>query len=207
MGKLIDLTGKKFGRLRVVNRADDYISPKGYVAVNWLCKCDCGNTPIVRGCNLKSGLTKSCGCEKVDHPTQLKHGGKGTRLYKIWKSMRTRCNNPNDKNYRYYGGRGISICREWNDFKAFKDWAMTNGYGDNLTIDRINNNGNYCPENCRWADSTTQANNTRRNHFIEYNGERHTLSEWSRITGISYQKIKDRINKCGWDIKKALTTQ
>lgn len=207
MGKFIDLTDKRFGKLKVVCRADDYISPKGYVAVNWLCECECGNTTVVRGCNLKSGATTSCGCERVVNPNRLKHGGTDTRLHKIWMSMRRRCHNKNDKSYRDYGGRGITICEEWNDFEKFRDWAIQNGYEDCLTIDRVNNDGNYCPDNCRWADSVTQANNTRHNHCIDYNGEIHTLAEWARITGISYHKLKDRINKCGWGIEKALTTR
>lgn len=207
MGKFKDLSGQKFGKLEVISRADDYVSPKGYVAVNWLCNCECGNTTIVRGCNLKSGASTSCGCERIENPNRRTHGGKHTRLYKIWKSMRTRCNNPNDANYVYYGGRGISICEDWSNFVNFRKWANENGYTDSLTIDRIDYDGNYCPDNCRWTDATTQANNSRHNHMLEYNGETHTLAEWARITGISYHKLKDRINKCGWDVERALTTQ
>lgn len=206
MGKFIDLTGREFGKLKVINRTDDYVSPKGYSAVNWLCICQCGKSTIVRGCNLKSGATTSCGCERVDNPSRRRHGGKHTRLYKIWKSMRTRCNNPNDANYVNYGARGVSICDDWNNYENFRD-SNANGYRDDLTIDRVDYNGNYCPENCRWADAMTQANNSRHNHIIEYNGETHTIAEWSRITGISYHKLKDRINKCGWDAHRALTTQ
>lgn len=207
MGKYIDLTGRQFGKLKVIARGEDYVSPKGYVAVNWVCQCQCGNTTVVRGCNLKSGATTSCGCERILHPNRITHGGTKTRLYKIWKSMRIRCNDQNDSSYVHYGGRGISICEEWNDFEAFREWAYSHGYTDNLSIDRIDNNGNYCPENCRWADWITQANNKRHNHFLEYNGEKHTLAEWSRITGIGYHKLKDRINKCGWSVEKSLTTQ
>lgn len=207
MGKFKDLTGENFGKLTVIGRADDYISPKGYVAVNWLCKCSCGNTTIVRGCNLKSGSTTSCGCERVLNPNRKSHGGKNTRLYRIWKSMRSRCNNKNENSYKDYGGRGVSICDEWNKFEAFRSWSLEHGYNDELSIDRIDCDGNYCPENCRWANAVTQANNTRRNHLLTHNGETRTMAEWSRKTGISYQKIKCRINKCGWDVDRALTTQ
>lgn len=101
---------------------------------------------------------------------------------------------------------GITICDEWNDFAVFRDWAYSHGYDDELTIDRIDYNGNYEPDNCRWADAVTQANNTRSNHIIEYNGESHTMAEWSRIMNIPYHRLKDRINKCGWDVERALTT-
>lgn len=115
MGKFVDLTNREFGRLKVISRAEDYISPKGYSAVNWLCLCRCGKTTVVRGCNLKSGATTSCGCKRVDNPNHKRHGGTNTRLYKIWCSMRTRCNNVNDSNYADYGARGISICDDWGD--------------------------------------------------------------------------------------------
>lgn len=207
MGKFIDLSGKKFGRLTVIERGKDYVSPKGYVAVNWVCECDCGNIVEVRGCNLKSGASTSCGCNRVDFPNRLRHGGTHTRLHKIWMSMRNRCYNKNEKAYIHYGGRGILVCAEWSDFACFREWALANGYSDNLTLDRINNDGCYCPDNCRWVDMTVQANNKRNNHYLEYNGATHTLAEWSAITGISYHKLKDRINKCHWSAEKALTTQ
>lgn len=207
MGVFKDLTGRRFGKLTVIKRESDYVSPKGYVAVNWLCKCDCGNLTIIRGCNFKSGASQSCGCEKTVHPNRLCHGYKGTRIYEIWKGMRSRCNNPNNKSYQWYGGRGIMVCNDWNEFLKFKEWALNNGYDESLTIDRIDCNGDYEPSNCRWSDKIIQANNTRNNHLIEYNGETHTMAEWSQLTGIPYHRLKDRINKLGWDVKRALTTQ
>lgn len=137
----------------------------------------------------------------------MKHGLKKTRLYSIWSQMKNRCFNQNAERYSDYGGRGITVCDEWkDDFKAFYDWSMSNGYSDNLTIDRINNDGNYEPSNCRWVDVLTQVNNSRHNHMIEYCGESHSMSEWSRILNIPYYLLRNRINVYGWDIEKAFTT-
>ena len=120
--------------------------------------------------------------------------------------MKQRCYNSNNKDYPDYGERGITICREWkNDFKAFYDWAINNGYAENLEIERIDNNENYEPSNCKWATRKEQNNNTRHNHYIELNGEIHTMKEWAKIIGLSYQTLSSRINKLHWNIEKALT--
>lgn len=134
------------------------------------------------------------------------HGHKNDRLYNIWARMKQRCENPKLYGYKDYGGRGITVCAEWHEFTPFYDWAMTHGYKENLTIDRIDLNGNYEPSNCRWVTMKVQANNKRRNHLITLNGETHTISEWARITGINKSTIRNRIVLYGWNIEKALTT-
>lgn len=203
MSKFQDLTGKKFGKLTVISRAEDYIKPNGHKIIQWDCLCECGNETIVRGEYLKSGHTKSCGCDKsISH--SITHGQTNTRLYKIWISMKERCYNPTRNNYYLYGGRGITICDEWLNFENFYHWSINNGYSNRLTIDRIDNNLGYSPSNCRWATDREQANNKRNNRIIEYNKERYTLEEWSRITGIASNTIRMRIDKYGWGIGKAL---
>lgn len=161
MSKLVDLTGQRFGRLVVKALAD---KGRKNVSAKWECICDCGNTLIVSASSLRTGNTRSCGCLHRDanqsgHNTR--HGDCYTRLYTIWRSMRQRCGNPKNMDYKSYGGRGILVCDEWKDYTAFKRWALSNGYADNLSIDRINVDGNYEPGNCRWADAKTQANNRR----------------------------------------------
>lgn len=136
-----------------------------------------------------------------------RHGMYKTRLYGVWGHMIQRCTNEHDPKYKDYGKRGISVCKEWrNDFLNFYNWAMDNGYADNLTIDRIDVNGNYEPDNCRWATPKVQANNTRRNLKYEYNGEKLTLSQWSEKTGIPYKTLHRRL-KNGWSVEKTLTVK
>lgn len=204
MAKRIDLVGKRFGYLSVIAFSHIYNSHS-----YWLCVCDCGGYAVARGSHLKSGNVTSCGC-RMGHIT---HGESGTRLYAIWNNMRERCRNPKTREYPRYGGRGIKVCDEWmNDFQAFYDWAMANGYDETAprgqcTLDRIDNDGNYRPENCRWATAKVQANNTRRTRFIEFNGERHSVSEWARRLGMNQSTLSMRINKYGWSAEKALNTE
>lgn len=203
MSKFQDLTGKKFGKLTVISRATDYIKPTGHKIIQWDCLCECENKTMVRGEYLKSGHTKSCGCDKsISH--SITHGQTNTRLYKIWISIKERCYNPMRNNYYLYGERGIKVCDEWLNFENFYHWSINNGYSDELTIDRIDNNLGYRSSNCRWVTNREQANNKMNNRIIEYNKERHTLEEWSRITGIASNTIRMRIDKYGWDIGKAL---
>lgn len=202
------MIGLKFGRLLVLERAEDYVASSGRHEVAVLCQCDCGNIKRIRASVLKNGSTKSCGCYKreVTVARTRTHGLTRSRIRKTWCSMIRRCENSTDKSYRNYGGRGIRVCDEWHDLETFVAWAYENGYSDDLTIDRIDSSGDYCPENCRWVDRKTQNNNTRRNHLITFNGETKTMAQWSESTGISYAAIKTRINRCGWTPERALTT-
>ena len=210
MSKLIDITGQKFGYLTVIRRGDNYISPKGTKTTKWVCICDYGKETIVSSYALRNGQVKSCGCHKHDefiiNNPQFKHGYSNTRLYKIWRGMIKRCYQKYDKSYPRYGGRGISICDEWkSDFLNFREWAINNGYDDTLSIDREDTNGNYEPSNCRWATNLTQSNNRRSNCFITYNGESHTIAEWSRITGMSERLIQGR-KALGWSEEEIFET-
>ena len=159
MSKKLNLIGNQFGKLTVIK----YAGTKNNRTA-WLCKCECGNYTTVIGKNLKNGNTKSCGCLHVENARKLftKHGKSHTRVYHIYSNILKRCTNTSNKDYKYYGGRGIAVCDEWKDnFQAFYDWSMSNGYKDNLTIDRINNDGNYEPSNCRWTTMKQQARNKR----------------------------------------------
>ena len=162
---MIDLTGKVFGRLTVLGPAPRPENSKNQYKY-WKCRCTCGKEKVVDGGSLRSGNTKSCGCllKEQARESKTKHGMKGTRLYNIYKGMKQRCYNPNNKDYKDYGARGVKVCDEWNGengFINFSKWAMTHGYSDDLTIDRINVDRGYFPDNCRWADYFTQANNRR----------------------------------------------
>lgn len=203
MGKIIDLTGHKFGRLTVIKF--DCVDKRGTM---WLCKCSCGKEIIVAAGKLRSGHTKSCGCyaKEVAVISNTTHGLRNHRLYRIWNSMKQRCNNPNIHSYKHYGGRNIKVYEEWfNDFQSFYNWSMANGYQDGLTLDRIDVNGNYEPNNCRWTTYKKQNNNRRNNTLITFNGETHTLAEWREIKGLSQSTLFHRIER-GWDIEKMLTT-
>lgn len=198
MGKAIDLTGMRFGRLTVLSRSEDYISPHGQKAAKWKCACDCGNETIVMGKDLRAGKTRSCGCLQPEMVRNklLKHGDgcHRTRLYRIWMAMRARCNNQNVPCYKNYGGRGIKVCDEWNDFAVFRDWALANGYTNDLKIDRKDNDKGYSPNNCRWATQKEQMRNFGGNANYTYQGKTLCLAEWSEITGIGYNALKQRLS-------------
>lgn len=135
----------------------------------------------------------------------FKHGMEGTRIYKIWDCMKQRCKNPNSPNFKDYGGRGITICKEWEDFQNFFLWAKKSGYKNSLSLDRKNNDGPYSPENCKWSTRIEQQRNKRTNHFLTYNGETKTIAEWGEITGVSPATIQHRVSRDGWSIEEALT--
>ena len=276
MGAFKDLTGQRFGKLVVLERAEDYVSPKGHHDTRWHCRCDCGKELDVNTSSLKNGRTTSCGClrdevvknvsvkdlvgQRFGRLTVLylveangkgvtwhckcdcgnekdvssrcllgghtkscgciakegnnyKHGGAKTgdfeRLYRVWERMKERCNNPNFFAYDRYGGRGIKVCEEWLDYNVFRDWALSHGYDKDAehrkcTIDRIDNNKGYSPDNCRWVDQKAQNNNYSRNRVIEYNGEKHNVSEWSTITGIPYYTLMNRIRR-GYTVEELFT--
>lgn len=208
MGKFIDLTDQPFGKLIAKKRIENCVSTKKNQSAMWLCVCDCGNKCKVSSDNLRRGITKSCGCwqKEVARQNMTKHGKHGTRLYRIWKEMKTRCQNPKAQNFNYYGAEGKIVCEEWQEFKPFYDWSMTNGYQENLEIERIDNSLGYSPSNCRWATKTEQANNKRNNHIVEYSGECKTIAEWAKKYKMNYYTLHSRIVDSHWDIEKAITT-
>lgn len=199
--KVKDLTGQRFGRLIVLARAENDRHNKS----QWLCQCDCGNQKTVNGQSLTRGLTMSCGClnreissRKGAQNTQYAHGGHATRLYHVWHGMKSRCLNKSGKDYPRYGGRGITICDEWRgSFVAFRDWALANGYRDDLSIDRKDNDGPYAPWNCQWTTTVQQANNRRCTVEISVNGETLPLADWARKLGVSLGTLYCRYRK-GW---------
>lgn len=180
-----DLTDERFGRLVALHRSIKTPSLNNNIV--WTCICDCGNFTDVRSSDLKSGRTKSCGC--LHKEIISKHNLPRDRLYSIWRDMRQRCNNPKCSLYKNYGGRGISVCTEWDNYENFHAWAMKSGYEENLTIDRIDVNGNYEPSNCRWATKIVQENNRRNNRFGLYKGEKMSVSDFSRLKNIPRRYI------------------
>ena len=199
-----DIKGCKFGKLQVLGKSQ-YKTKFGHPL--WECKCDCGNHTLVLATKLINGHTKSCGCLKKERASELnlKHNMRHNSIYNTWTNMKSRCTNPNNNSYKYYGGRGITICEEWMDASEFIKWAIESGYEDGLTIDRIDVNGNYEPSNCRWVTMCEQMNNMNSNRFLTYNGETKTVTEWSRIVGINQFTLFKRLD-LGWSIEKALTT-
>lgn len=200
MKEPIDIRGQRFGRLTVMELAERKDGHSSW----WVCKCDCGKVLEVRRSCLIKGTTKSCGCYKhdraVEHGKQMftKHGWYGTRVYNIWRLMIDRCENPNCPQYDNYGGRGISLCREWRESpQSFCEWTIENGYADRLSIDRIDVNGDYEPSNCRWITMDEQQTNKRNNVLITYKGKTQCVAEWARELGVTQQNLYVRI-RAGW---------
>lgn len=203
MGSFIDMTGQRFERLVVLERA-----PNKGDDVSWKCVCDCGETLVTTGANLRRGKTRSCGCLLIESRRRKGRNGThhktNTRLYRIWCNMKNRCYNSNDDVYTYYGERGIYICSEWkNDFICFYTWAIKNGYKEEFQIDRIDNKGPYSPENCRWTDRKTQCQNRRSTRMITFQGKSLCLSDWAKELHISHTTLYNRLKK--YPLELALT--
>lgn len=197
------LEGQRFGRLMILR--DSGMRRGGNIM--YLCACDCGNEILTTLTHLKSGHTQSCGCLQKERTSAASktHGMSNSRLYRIWANMKSRCLNPNVPCYVNYGARSIGVCEEWkNSFSKFEAWALSFGYDDSLTIDRIDSNLSYSPQNCRWVDDSTQRNNKRNNHLVTYLGTTLTCKQWSEKTGISDKTIRDRLNRYGWSPGRAL---
>ncbi len=197
MSQKIPMIGNRFGRLTVIAEGGITTNRK----YKWICQCDCGNiTPPIDGYKLRNGETKSCGCYKKELTVKRnrRHGLCYTRIHSIWVNMKDRCYNPNNQHFYRYGGRGITVCDEWlNSLTSFYDWATENGYSDNLTIDRIDNNKGYSPENCRWATVEEQNNNREHHILLEINGETKNIAQWAKESGLKYRTIHARYNR-GW---------
>lgn len=192
--EIIDLKGKRFGKLIVLEMQEHIVGED----VKWKCKCDCGNEIVTKGAYLRSGKKTHCGCDKpfsyrLTYP----------RLHCIWSGMKNRCNSSNYDRYKDYGGRGITVCPEWQEsFEVFCKWALENGYADNLTLDRIDVNGNYEPSNCRWITMFDQMGNMRKNVYITYKGETKHLSEWCRVLNFKQATIDYRLRH-GYSVEEA----
>lgn len=209
-----NIKGNKYSRLLVISENEVRKDNK----VQWNCVCDCGKKLVVCGKALRTGNTKSCGClQKEKASVSIKnflqnnecpniiHGMARTRIYNTWKNMNRRCKKKGSAHYKLYGGRGIKVCEEWNSFEKFYE-DMKDGYTDDLTIDRIDVNGNYCKENCRWITMKEQSNNRRSNHILEFNGEKLNIEQWAKKLGIPRNRLQNRINR-GWNLELALTNK
>ena len=208
-----DLSGMRFGRLTVLGRSEKGKPKKVY----WNCLCDCGNAVTVRSDMLLCGNTRSCKCLLKEVATEngksnagkIMYGDSKERIHNIWNLIKYRCEDSTSPAYKNYGARGITVCAEWSNgvegYFAFKKWSLENGYSIDKSIDRIDNDKGYSPENCRWTNNETQSNNKRNNLILEHNGESHTASEWAKISGIPYKTFINRVY-LGWDIERAIST-
>jgi hypothetical protein len=207
--KLKPLDGLRFGKLLVLARAPDKVFSKGRKSVAWRCRCDCGREVTVIRSNLASGHSKSCGCLKVEacSRTFRKHGLTDSKVHKIWCDMKARCTNPNADSYPIYGARGIIVCERW--ATSFESFVADMGHppSPSHSLDRIDPNGNYEPQNCRWATRYEQANNKRNTKFYTFDGKTMTIPDWSRYIGVKASILHNRINRQKWPIERAIRTK
>lgn len=202
-----NLIGKRFGNLVVISENTDIHDWRA----RWNCVCDCGNEIVVRADSLMSGEKLSCGCnapKKWSKQAREKHGMTGTELYKRWAAIKQRCLDSEKPDYGRYGGAGVTICDEWKDsFVSFMNWALANGYEEELSIDRIDNEKGYCPENCRWIRLEKQSANRKSNIYITYNGETKTLTDWCKYFNVNYDRTKARIQKYGFSFEESIFSE
>lgn len=205
-----DLAGQRFGRLTAIEPSG---RDKNSRAVIWKCKCDCGSVQYARSSSLNAGEVRSCGCLQRDVVAELNttHGLSGgrdqtNRLYRIWRNMKQRCTNPNATKYELYGGRGIKVCDGWQEYEPFHEWATSNGYDDALTLERVDRDGHYEPNNCTWVSYKAQARNTVQNNLLTYKGKTMPLIEWVEKTGIKYSTLRSRVFVYGWSVERAIET-
>lgn len=200
MGRRLEIkAGERYNRLTILKES----AQRGYRR-HFLCRCICGTVKEVCLASMRSGAVKSCGCLVKERAQKTSvHGQWNKPIYGVWRDMIQRCTNPNIKNFHLYGGRGIKVCKGWMEAKSFIDWAFANGYDSGLTIDRIDVNGDYSPENCRWVSVKVQQNNKRTNVVIEYKGVRRNLRQWSKITGTNHETLRRRLKE-GWSVERAL---
>lgn len=190
---------KKYGKLTILGIEYQKKYSNGTIIDFVKCKCECGNIKIINFNNIKRGLVKSCGCI-----TKTVNGMSKTRIYQIYRHLINRCYRQKDISYKNYGNKGIIVCDEWkNDFMSFYNWSMANGYANDLTIDRIDVNGNYEPSNCRWVNMAVQQNNRSNNRILEYKGQKKTITEWAKYCGLSYRNLYYRLNN-GYTIEEAI---
>lgn len=196
MKRIVVNKGDRYGHLSVISEVESQ-RIGGQIKRMIKCQCDCGNITILELGKLQSGHTISCGCyrQTANRERSQTHGLTHSRIFNIWSSMRQRCCNSNRPGYKHYGGRGIKVCEEWNVFETFYEWAIKNGYDESLTLDRIDTNGNYEPNNCRWTTWKVQQNNRRNNRLVEINGVVRTLQQWADISGIRQSTILCRLNR------------
>jgi hypothetical protein len=200
-----DITGQRFGKLVVLKVDHLDLRRRSWW---WHCKCDCGSTCIIDGHSLRSGNTQSCGCLRLERLSEklFVHGKSKDPLYDVWIALKARCLDSNNTNFVHYGGRGITVCDDWLEFVPFQDWALDSGYKKGLSIDRIDNNKGYYPENCRWVSHKVNNRNKRNNHLVTYKGETKIVTVWAESLNMPPSVLMHRLNQYKWSVEKAIET-